>query len=125
MSDSAHGERVIADDPPAATHNVGGGGPSPSRGSSGVAQPVVQRRDAALKLGQFVGVVDSATLRTESAFNAPGSSSASWHNDVRRACREMPVLRGKEVSDAVGLLGRRAAWGDSTGRAQTRVRVRS
>ena len=58
MSDSAHGERVIADDPPAATHNVGGGGPSPSRGSSGVAQPVVQRRDAALKFGQFVGVVE-------------------------------------------------------------------
>ena len=72
MSDRAHGERVIADGPPAATDNVGCGGPSRGRGSSGLAQPVVQRRDAALKLGQFVGVVDSATLRTESAFNAPG-----------------------------------------------------
>jgi len=58
MSDRAHGERVIADGPPAATHNVGDGGPSRGRGSSGLAQPPVQCRDAALKLGQFVGVVE-------------------------------------------------------------------
>jgi len=51
MSHRTHGERVIADGLPAAAHSIGGGGAGRGRGSSGLAQPLVERCDAALELG--------------------------------------------------------------------------
>ena len=72
MTDRAHGQGVIADDPLPATQDVGGCCTCRGRGSRGLAQPLVERSNSAVELVHVVSVVKELDLTQRRAAQRSG-----------------------------------------------------